>query len=116
MTATTDLIVCTRELLLHLNQGLPEHEREAYIKKTDDLLDQRFILMKQVDFQSTEAQKMKDVLLKQDRAIKQLLDQHQQIIKDDIKRLKVQKVKSKQYANPYEAVGMSDGVFYDKRN
>ena len=116
MKTTTDFIACTRELLLHLNQGLPEHDREVYIKKTDDLLDQRFTIMRQVDFQSVEAEKMKDVLLKQDRAIKQLLEQHQQVIKDDIKRLKVQKEKSKHYANPYASVGMSDGAFYDKRN
>ena len=112
----TKFLTCTRDLLLHLNQGLPENEREAYIQKTDDFLDQRFTLMRQVDFQSAEVEKVKEVLLKQDRAIKQLLEQHQQIIKDDIKRLKVQKEKGKQYANPYASVGMNDGVFYDKRN
>lgn len=116
MSSIQELLLCNEDLLQMLRKGLPEDEkREAYLADINKLLDNRSTVLMKVDFTDGAVQQQKEQLVREDAEIRKLMAEQQNIIKEDIKRLKAQRQKKKQYANPYQSLAQQDGIFYDKR-
>ncbi|NRG47009.1 hypothetical protein [Bacillus sp. CRN 9] len=111
-----ELVHCNELFLKHLNSGLPVEEREAYLAESDRFLEQRGKIMTLINFQAAETTQLQNILIEQDQEIQSKLQAQQKVIKEDMKKLKLQREKNKQYANPYQSIQQHDGTFYDKRN
>lgn len=104
----------TVELLrLYSNE---EMDRDEKIAKTDELLDRRETVMKQIQAPSTDEEKelLKKCFQLNDK-LSELMTTEKLLIQKDIKNLSMKKETTNKYANPYESFP-SDGVFYDKKN
>lgn len=104
--------------LLHdvVQREEPKEHREVQIEQITKLLNDRQNLLEQIKPPYNEEEKQVGTkIVKLNEAIDQQLDKLFYDIKMDIKQLRVQKVKTTKYSNPYESL-TTDGIFFDKRN
>lgn len=115
MEAADHLYDCTRRLYIHLKQGLPKKEREAFLGAIQELLDERqgWINSLPPTFRAPEASYAKE-LLAYDREIQEMLKVMFETIRTDIHQFKKKRTTNKRYANLYQN-GNVDGMFLDKR-
>lgn len=112
------LLQISAKLYQHL-AVLPEGEqRDAYIEKTNNLLDERGIIigkMQHDGFQVDMRQKSHAMLVELDKGIRERLNSTMKVIKKDLKELQYSKKHEQQYMNPYANVQVMDGRYYDKK-
>lgn len=116
MGAVSSLLEVTHTLHGHVINGLPKEERERYIERLDELLDQRELLMNEIPVAFTEEEhQMGLTILHLNEVFQPMLDRQLSEIKQDITLMNQKKTHSAHYANPYAAVS-GDGMFFDKKN
>ncbi|WP_096202439.1 flagellar protein [Bacillus sp. FJAT-45350] len=119
MSGVKELYLQSKELLDHLESPLPkdDDERDVYIEKINDLLDQREVSLKKIGDSSnlsTSEIKLGEEVLKLNKEINPKLAFLRNQIRIDISALKAKKEKGQKYENPYEGRTV-DGIFFDKR-
>jgi flagellar protein FliT len=116
MSAVKVLLEITKNLFNHVNSGLPKEEREPYIERLNELLDQRQAIMNTLPATySEEEQRIGQMILKMNETIEPLLLCQFEEIKHNLSLMKKRKEKNLQYANPYQTLS-ADGMYFDKKN
>jgi len=93
-----------------------ETDRDKKIQQTDELLNQREVLMNSIKPPYNDSEnEMGAQLLKLEPVLSQLLKKEKLEIQKDLKELSKKKESTNKYTNPYASV-QTDGMFYDKRN
>lgn len=106
----------SNKMLLHLKQGIPENNSDNYLKKLEDLFNERDKLVKQINPPTTEEEKKLGNKVKQiNQEIEQLTKEMYRSVQQKITKMKKKQQTSNTYANPYEGFSV-DGMFYDERN
>ncbi|WNB92739.1 flagellar protein FliT [Bacillus sp. NEB1478] len=115
MSAVKILLEITKNLHDHVNAGLPKEEREPYIERLNELLEQRQAIMDKLPLSYTDEEKrMGKMIVKLNETIEPLLALKLDQIKQNLTLMKKKKINNVQYANPYQSVS-SDGMFFDKK-
>ncbi|MCM3718456.1 hypothetical protein [Fictibacillus phosphorivorans] len=116
MTAVKILLEITKNLFDHVKSGLPKEEREPYIERLNELLDQRQAVMDKLpSVYSDEEHRMGKMIVKLNEAFEPMLMRQFEEIKHNLTLMKKKKEKNVQYANPYQAFSL-DGMYFDKKN
>ncbi|MFD1358950.1 flagellar protein FliT [Fictibacillus halophilus] len=116
MSAGKILLEITKNLYDHVSSGLPKVERELYIERLNELLDQRQAIMNKLPpTYSEEEQRIGQMILKMNETIEPLLVRQFEEIKHNLSMMKKKKEKNVQYANPYQTLS-ADGMYFDKKN
>jgi len=105
--------------LYQLLESVPKgDERDEYIEKVNQLLDERGHALEALGVQGIQLDpnnKIHAMLLDLDKGIRERLDVVMRAVKDDMKQLQIAKKNEKQYSNPYSSVRVMDGMYYDKK-
>jgi flagellar protein FliT len=116
MSAVKILLEITKNLFDHVSSGLPKEEREPYIERLNELLDQRQAIMDKLPaVYSEEEKRMGQMIVKMNETIEPLLVRQFKEIKHNLSMMKKKKEKNVQYANPYQTLAV-DGMYFDKKN
>jgi flagellar protein FliT len=116
MSAVKILLEITKNLFDHVRTGLPKEDREPYIERLNELLDQRqAIIIKLPATYSGEEQRIGQMIVKMNETIDPLLMRQFEEIKHNLSIMKQKKEKNVQYANPYQTLS-TDGMYFDKKN
>lgn len=116
MSAVKILLEITKNLFDHVSSGLPKEEREPYIERLNELLDQRQAIMNKLPATySEDEQRMGQMIVKMNETIEPLLVRQFEEIKHNLSMMKKKKEKNVQYANPYQTLS-ADGMYFDKKN
>jgi flagellar protein FliT len=116
MSAVKILLEITKNLFDHVSSGLPKEEREPFIERLNELLDQRQAIMDKLSsVYSEEEQRMGKMIVKMNETIEPLLVRQFDEIKHNLSMIKKKKEKNVQYANPYQMLS-ADGMYFDKKN
>ena len=119
MEQTQQLLQASAKLYQHLTNLPKDEEREEYIEKVHTLLDDRGILIEEMQkngFRVESTNKSHQMLVELDKGIRERLDKVMKMIQTDLKDLQNAKKNEKQYLNPYSSVQVMDGRYYDKKN
>ncbi|MBY6037036.1 hypothetical protein KUV80_10235 [Fictibacillus nanhaiensis] len=115
MPAVKILLEITKNLFDHVMAGLPKEDREPYIERLNELLEQRqAIIEKLPGTYSEEEQRMGKMIVKMNETIDPLLTRQFEEIKHNLSIMKLKKEKNTQYANPYQTMS-ADGMYFDKK-
>ncbi|GGB43756.1 flagellar protein FliT [Fictibacillus barbaricus] len=115
MPAIKILLEITKNLHNHVSPGLPKENRESYIERLNELLEQRQVAMNQLPSSySAEEQRVGQMIIKLNESIDPLLARQFEEIKHNLTIMKKKKVKNNQYANPYQTLS-GDGMYFDKK-
>ncbi|MDM5315107.1 hypothetical protein QUF49_03810 [Fictibacillus sp. b24] len=115
MPAVKILLEITKNLYDHVSAGLPKEDREPYIKRLNELLDQRQVAIQNLPLTySEDEQRMGRLILKMNETIDPLLARQFEEIKHNLSMMKKKKEKNVQYANPYQTLS-GDGMYFDKK-
>ncbi|WP_416729610.1 flagellar protein FliT [Fictibacillus sp. JL2B1089] len=110
------LLEITKNLYDHVSAGLPKEERESYIERLNELLDQRQATISNLPATySEDEQRMGRLIVKMNETIDPLLTRQFEEIKHNLSTMKKKKEKNTHYANPYQSVSV-DGMYFDKKN
>jgi flagellar protein FliT len=116
MSAVKILLEVTKNLFDHVGAGLPKEDREPYIERLNELLDQRQAIMDKLPVvYSGEELRMGQMIVKMNETIDPLLTRQFEEIKYDLSMIKKKKEMNVQYANPYQTLSV-DGMYFDKKN
>ncbi|MFJ7735958.1 flagellar protein FliT [Lysinibacillus sp. NPDC097287] len=119
MNTVQDLLQVSAKLYQHLTILPSEDERDVFIEKVHQYLDERGVLVEQLQqegFQVDLTNKAHATLAELDTGIKERLDKVMKSIQADMKDLQNAKKNEQQYLNPYANVQVMDGRYYDKKN
>lgn len=106
----------SNKMLLHLKQGIPENNSDNYLKKLEDLFNERDKLIKQINPPTTEEEKqLGNEMMQINKEIEQLTKAMYLSVQQKMTQMKKRQQTSNLYANPYEGFSV-DGTFYDERN
>ncbi|MFG6495451.1 hypothetical protein P8610_08845 [Fictibacillus sp. UD] len=115
MPAVKILLEITKNLYDHVSAGLPKDDREPYIERLNELLDQRQVAIQNLPLTySEDEQRMGRLILKMNETIDPLLARQFEEIKHNLSMMKKKKEKNVQYANPYQTLS-GDGMYFDKK-
>jgi flagellar protein FliT len=115
MSAVKILLEITKNLFDHVSAGLPKEDREPYIERLNELLEQRQAIIDKLPATYTEEeQRMGKTIVKMNETFEPLLARQLEEIKQNISTMKKKKEKNTQYANPYQSLS-ADGMFFDKK-
>jgi flagellar protein FliT len=116
MSGVNILLEITKNLLDHVNKGLPaDEEREPYIERLNELLEQREALIQKLPSTYTEEEQSTGrMIVQMNETIEPLLTAQLEEIRNDLSLMKKKKEKNTQYANPYQSMS-ADGMFFDKK-
>jgi flagellar protein FliT len=115
MSAVNILLEITKNLFDHVSSGLPKENREPYIERLNELLDQRQTIMDKLPaVYSEEEQRLGQMIVKINETIDPLLTGQFEEIKHNLSLMKKKKEKNTQYANPYQSMS-ADGMYFDKK-
>ncbi|KZE64247.1 hypothetical protein AWM68_14205 [Fictibacillus phosphorivorans] len=115
MPAVKILLEITKNLYDHVSTGLPKEDREPYIERLNELIDQRQAAIQSLPgIYSEDEQRMGNMIVKMNETIDPLLARQFEEIKHDLSLMKRKKVKNVQYANPYQTLS-GDGMYFDKK-
>lgn len=111
------------ERLLSISARLNEHlstiphgeNREEFIEKINDLLDERGAIIEELKLsgKSLDGHQLYKHLQELDRDIQEQLQKVMTAIKTDMRTLQQSKKTEQQYLNPYSSVRVMDGMYYD---
>lgn len=115
VSVVLDVYGLTKQLY-ELAQNLPtSEERDSYITRMEELLEQRQQLLPHIQLPfSAEEQKLGQEIVRMNAVIDGQLPKRKEEVAVDIRKLKQKQEKTNKYANPYENLSF-DGTFYDKR-
>lgn len=119
MEQTQKLLQASAKLYQHLTTLPKEEDREDYIEKVHTLLDDRGILIEEMQksgFRVDFTNKSHQMLVELDKGIRERLDKVMKDIQKDLKDIQNAKKNEQQYMNPYASVQVMDGRYYDKKN
>lgn len=116
MSVVAQLYDCTKHLHEHLQEELPEKERDAYIHRIEDLLEQRETLIAQGSMNNLmiEDRQIVEDLLLYDRRVQARLAFIYKQIRSDVGGIRRQKATNARYA-PRSPGPSMDGMFLDQR-
>ncbi|HEX7064436.1 MAG TPA: hypothetical protein VF199_05150 [Bacillales bacterium] len=115
MDPVESLYDCTKRLYGHLRKGLPKTDRDSYIDKIQELLDERQHWIDEIQFPAEkETNHFSKEFPELEEAIQRMLGQIFEEVREDIHHLRRRKTTSEKYTNPYKG-GAADGMFLDKR-
>jgi flagellar protein FliT len=104
----------TYENIIRSSEG---KNRDQVIIEITQFLDERDNIIGQIKQPFTEEEKkLGKELVKMDSKIQEYFQIIIGQIKGSIKQIQNQKRNNKRYVNPYQNVGTSDGMFFDKKN
>jgi flagellar protein FliT len=106
------------KLFQHLTTIPKSSERDEFIEKINELLDERGEVVKQLqlaNFSFDVNNQAHKTLAELDKGIHERLQKTLEAIKVDMKELNKQKKNEQQYMNPYGHVQVMDGMYYDKK-
>jgi flagellar protein FliT len=116
MSAVKILLKITKNLFDHVSAGLPKENREPYIERLNEFLEQRQVIMNKLPaVYSEEEQQMGKMIVKVNETIDPLLTRQLEEIKHNLSLMKKKKEKNVRYANPYQTLS-ADGMYFDKKN
>ena len=113
------LLQVSAKLYQHLTNVSEASERDEYIEKIHTLLDERGVIIKQLEqvgFTFDSSDRTHIMLKELDTGIQERLQNVMSAVKEDLKVLQNSKKNEKQYMNPYASVQVMDGRYYDKKN
>ena len=113
------LLQVSAKLYQHLTNLPTEEQRDEYIEKIHQMLDERGILIEKMHndgFQLDLVKKSHAMLAELDKGIRERLAKVMQSVQADLKDLQNAKKSEQQYMNPYANVQVMDGRYYDKKN
>lgn len=113
------ILQVSAKLYQHLTELPSDDERDVFIEKVHQYLDDRGVLIDQLQhegFQIDLSNKAHATLAELDKGIKGRLDKVMKSIQADMKDLQNAKKNEQQYMNPYSSVQVMDGRYYDKKN
>jgi flagellar protein FliT len=116
MELVQQLLVASEKLHAHLTKLPDDKERDAFILAIDELLDARGKVIEQLQAQTVDPLKghvLQPQLLELDIGIQERLVKVQRSIKDDMQQLQTTKKSEQRYTNPYAAVRVMDGTYFD---
>lgn len=119
MNTVQALLQVSAKLYQYLTTLPSEKERDVFIEKIHQYLDERGLLIDQLQhegFQVDLKNKAHVTLAELDKGIQARLDKVMKSIQADMKDLQSAKKNEKQYINPYANVQVMDGRYYDKKN
>ncbi|HEU5139250.1 MAG TPA: hypothetical protein VFT51_04705 [Bacillales bacterium] len=115
MGPVESLYDCTKRLYSHLRQGLPKTDRDTYIDKIEELLEERQHWIEKIHFPAEgETSNLSRKMPEYEEAIQQMLGEIFDEVREDIHHLRRRQATSRRYTNPYQG-GAADGMFLDKR-
>ncbi|RHW39926.1 flagellar protein FliT [Lysinibacillus yapensis] len=120
MEPIQELLEISEKLLTHLTI-IPtdkDNERDAFIQKMNELLNARGAIIDQLkDLKPNpiHSHPLKSELIQLDQGIREQLQKAKMTIADDLKQLQITKKSEQRYINPYAAVQVMDGTYYDKK-
>jgi len=118
MEMIQELFVTSENLYTHLADIPSSNERDDFIQKINELLDARgavINLLKEIEPNPVHGHPLEKQLIELDQGIRNRLLKVKMSITDDMKQLQVSKKSEQRYVNPYAAVRVMDGTFYDKK-
>jgi flagellar protein FliT len=117
MSAVKQLHDMTKRIYQKLTQSTQGKDREQLITEITSFLEEREELMKQVQPPYTEEElTLGKELVQMDQEIQGSLQELMTNLKSTMRQLQNQKRNNTKYRNPYQNVGTSDGMFFDKKN
>lgn len=118
MELVQELLQVSAQLYKHLTNLPSDKERDEYIKKVDVYLDKRGKIieqLKQLEVNPLIGHPFERQLRELDKGIRNRLKRIKTEIAQDIKNLQKSKTSEQRYVDPYAAVQVMDGRYYDKR-
>ena len=114
METLVEFIKKTKELLAHLEVDFPVDDRESYLEKINQLLNEREQLLNHLPNLSDLKESTKEEMVHLETKMQSLLKNQQNVIKKDLQLLQLQKKKTSKYVDPYGDISL-DGMFLDKK-
>lgn len=114
MEALVQFIKKTKELEKILDEQIPSEDREEYLIKIQELLDERQKHLSEFPDLSALREHTKLELMELEKKINSLMEQQKENIKKDLRTLQLKRKKNKQYSDPYGNFSI-DGMFLDKK-
>ncbi len=115
MENLSEFIRKTEELLAHLESNFPtSDERDTYLVKTNQLLNEREQLLSRLSNLSTLEEAQKSEMIQYETKLQALLKKQQTEIKKNLQLLRLQKNKTVKYQDPYGDISV-DGMYLDKK-
>lgn len=117
LTNLRELYAVSRGLYDHLQEDFPQgdDERDQYIQRVNELLDQREQLMSSLQRPAAPAEvKVAQEIFRLNEGIQMKLKTNQQRIQTDINKLTKKRNTGRRYENPYDGP-TPDGVFFDSK-
>ena len=115
MDVVEQLLIKTKSLHSHLKKGMPETDRDNYIEKTYQLIEERQSLISKLSGSYTkQEQKTGAQIVSLNKEIDTMLKKQANCLKRELEQFKQKKQLSHQYANPYANITV-DGMFFDKK-
>ncbi|KGX94096.1 hypothetical protein N781_01915 [Pontibacillus halophilus JSM 076056 = DSM 19796] len=116
MTVLKQLHDLTSQLYTHVQEVPKVAERDDYIERLTDLLNERSTLLEKVEKPVTEEEKQYARNIQDmDKEIQSKNQLVLQLIKKDLLALKKQKSQKQSYTNPYQHLSNYDGMYLDKK-
>ena len=118
MDRIQELLVASENLYTHLTNIPSSNERDDFIQKLNELLDARGVVidqLKEVQPNPIHGHPLEKRLIELDQGIRDRLLKVKMSITDDMKQLQVSKKSEQRYVNPYAAVRVMDGTYYDRK-
>jgi flagellar protein FliT len=117
MSAVEQLHDMTSRIYQKVKQPSQGKDREQLITEITSFLDEREELLRKVKPPYSEEElKLGKELVQMDQDIQASLQSLMTNLKSTMRQLQNQKKNNTKYRNPYQNVGTSDGMFFDKKN
>lgn len=118
METIQQLLQISAKLYQHLTDIPKGEERNGYIEKINNLLDERGAYIQALEedgFKADPSSRMHQTLVKLDTGIREGLEKVMSAVKEDMKELNNAKKHEQQYINPYSNISTMDGRYFDNK-
>jgi len=118
MDLVEQLLEASQKLFTHLTNIPTAKDRDDFIEKMNQLLDARGEIINQLKENEPypiQSHTLNKELIELDKGIREQLMKVKMSIVDDMKQLQVSKKSEQRYVNPYSAVQVMDGTYYDQK-
>ncbi|MFJ8234642.1 flagellar protein FliT [Ureibacillus sp. NPDC094379] len=118
MDLVQQLLDASQELFTHLTNIPTAKDRDDFIERMNQLLEARGEIINQLKANETnpiQSHSLNKELIELDKGIRHQMIKVKMSIADDMKQLQVSKKSEQRYVNPYSAVQVMDGIYYDQK-
>ncbi|MGX9133383.1 flagellar protein FliT [Rummeliibacillus sp. JY-2-4R] len=115
MELLQELLQVSAQLYKLLTKLPSEKDRDEYIKKVDDYLDNRGAIIEQLQQLEVNPLPFEKQLCELDSGIRKQLESLKSEIAQDMKNLQKSKKTERRYVDPYASVRVMDGTYFDGR-